>query len=90
MPERSFDSFAIVEVAVDGLLEMVVVKSFKGPCAMLCKLNRQKCAGFRAIILGPWRKKMSWHQIASGTTKVARSDDGCWRMGQKVISTRVS
>jgi hypothetical protein len=29
MPERSFVSFAIVEVAVDGLLEMVVVKSSK-------------------------------------------------------------
>jgi hypothetical protein len=54
MPERSFASFAIVEVAVDGQLEIVIVNS-SGSCAVLCKLNR-RCAEFRARVLVPWRK----------------------------------
>lgn len=53
MPERSFDSFAIVEVAVDGLLEMVVVKSFKGLCDALQIESTKVCGisgyNFRAL-----------------------------------------
>ena len=67
IPERSFASFAIVNVAADGFrrgAESVLV----GYSEMWCKLNTLKCVEVDASILVPWQGDMSWHYQGTPST----------------------